>query len=395
MFYDEYNKHVRTKKEILDDNGSLRKGCKIIPKGQIYERTLFTAKNKLFKQESFIDEAKHYYTDLINSWIDNDKEKLQVFDKDGLYLATKKIGKNNPKAEQIQADNEIRLSWNREVYRAILSEVPDAEIRQIKTRWITKRIKNHVTILGEHPAKFANIILYAIDLLSKIITNTLEAAKAMKEKLLLADRLIETPETAPSPSVTVKPIVDQEENILDTNSHDITETKPVEPPKPQIPSKPKMSLEVASYEKLRKYKAELDRQNDIIFEVEKQRNSLEFERDDLKGIAKLTKKKEFDSKITQKNEQIEILKIGLSNMVKNFGFANMGEFYLTYHTSRQAYYEYHDKLEAWEQTYGETLSQSTESIRGRLQELKEEANIQNADTFTYHHSNRKKDRGAR
>ena len=216
-----------------------------------------------------------------------------------------------------------------------------------------------------------------------------------KEKLLLADRLIETPETAPSPSVTVKPIVDQEENILDTNSHDITETKPVEPLKPQIPSKPKMSLEVASYEKLRKYKAELDRQNDIIFEVEKQRNSLEFERDDLKGIAKLTKKKEFDSKITQKNEQIEILKIGLSNMVKNFGFANMGDFYLTYLASRQAYYEYHDEVAMWEQTYGESSRQQTESIRGRLQELKEEANRQNADTFTSYHSSHKKDRGAR
>ena len=366
MFYNEDNKHVRTKKEILDDNGNLRKGCRIIPKGEIYERTLFTAKNKLFKQESFIDEAKHYYTDLMNSWTDNDKEKLHVFDKDGLYLATKKIGKNNPKAEQIQADNEVRMSWNREVDRAILSEVPDAEIREIKTRWITKRIKNHITILGEHPVKFASIILYAIDLLSKIIINTLEAAKAMKEKLLLAGSLIETPET-----------------------------KPVEPPKPQIPPKPEMALEAAAYEKLHKYWTELDRQNDIIFEIEKQRNSLEFERDDLKGLAKLTKKKGLDSEIAQKNQQIEILKIGLSNMIKNFGFANMGDFYLAHHTSRQAYYEYHDKLEAWENAYGEASRQQTESIRGRLQELKEEARRQNSDTFTTHHNNHKKERGAR
>ena len=82
-------------------------------------------------------------------------------------------------------------------------------------------------------------------------------------------------------------------------------------------------------------------------------------------------------------------------MVKNFGFANMGDFYLAYHTSRQAYYEYHDKVEIWEKTYGETSRRQTESIRGRLQELKEEANKQNSDTFNYHHSSRKKDRGAR
>lgn len=49
MFYNEQKKHVRTKKEILDDSGNVRKSCKIIKKGEVYERTLFTAKNKLFK----------------------------------------------------------------------------------------------------------------------------------------------------------------------------------------------------------------------------------------------------------------------------------------------------------------------------------------------------------
>ena len=66
MFYNEHGKHVRTKKEILDDSGNIRKGCKIVKKGEAYERTLFTAKNKLIKQENFLDEAKLFYTDLIN-----------------------------------------------------------------------------------------------------------------------------------------------------------------------------------------------------------------------------------------------------------------------------------------------------------------------------------------
>lgn len=98
MFYDEHGKHVRTKKEILDENGGTRKGCKIVKKGEVYERNLFTAKNKLFKQEDFVDEVKHVYTDLINFLVKDDKEKLHVSDSNGLYLATKKIGKNNPKA---------------------------------------------------------------------------------------------------------------------------------------------------------------------------------------------------------------------------------------------------------------------------------------------------------
>ena len=108
MFYDEQGKHVRTKKEILDENGEVRKGCKVVKKGEVYERTLFTAKNKLFKQEDFVDEVKHFYTDLINLLVKDDKEKLHVFDSNGLYLATKKIGKNNPKIEQRKQSREYR-----------------------------------------------------------------------------------------------------------------------------------------------------------------------------------------------------------------------------------------------------------------------------------------------
>ena len=83
-------------------------------KGEVYERSLFIAKNKLFKQEDFVDEVKHFYTDLINLLVKDDKGKLHVFDSGGLYLATKKIWKNNPKAEQIQADNEVRKELNRQ-----------------------------------------------------------------------------------------------------------------------------------------------------------------------------------------------------------------------------------------------------------------------------------------
>ena len=43
MFYDENGKHVRTKKEILDEVGQLRCGCKIISKSNWYQchNTLF------------------------------------------------------------------------------------------------------------------------------------------------------------------------------------------------------------------------------------------------------------------------------------------------------------------------------------------------------------------
>ena len=46
MFYDEQGKHRRTKKEILDEQGNLRVGCSIIPKGEVYESHIFTKKDE-------------------------------------------------------------------------------------------------------------------------------------------------------------------------------------------------------------------------------------------------------------------------------------------------------------------------------------------------------------
>lgn len=44
MFYDEQGKHRRTKKEILDEQGNLRAGCSIIPKGEVYESHILQRK---------------------------------------------------------------------------------------------------------------------------------------------------------------------------------------------------------------------------------------------------------------------------------------------------------------------------------------------------------------
>lgn len=79
-----------------------------------------------------MDKVKHFCTDLINTLIKYDKEKLHILDENSLYLATKKIGKNNPKAEQIQTDNGYNMRWNREVDMETVSGVAETEIQQIK-----------------------------------------------------------------------------------------------------------------------------------------------------------------------------------------------------------------------------------------------------------------------
>ena len=79
MFYDEQGKHRRTKKEILDEQGNIRAGCSIIPKGEVYESHIFTKKEEWFKNKAFTKEVKELFTDTINRYVKEESEKLSVF----------------------------------------------------------------------------------------------------------------------------------------------------------------------------------------------------------------------------------------------------------------------------------------------------------------------------
>lgn len=364
MFYDENGKHVRTKKEILDENGNIRKGCKIVKKGEVYERNLFTAKNKLFKQENFVDEVKHFYTDLINLLVKDGKEKLHVFDSSGLYLATKKIGKNNPKAEHIQTDNEMRVRWNCEVDRAIVSGVPETEIQQIKKKYITDRIRESVGIFGSQPERLGSIIMTAVTALALLISKVLDKARELSAKLFEKE--------------TVQPIAELGEGRMTEIIPQADKT-----PKQEIPRvspKPVMSAEAAAYPKLLKVYKELNRQNGIIFDAEKERNALELERDRLKGLAKLTKKGELQSRINRKKEEIDLLKVGLSGIARRYGFQTVYDFYKTFAAAKTANVSYQSKADKWEEQYGEKAQQKQlkESVHKRLKNYQRE----NADRQT-------------
>ena len=364
MFYDENKKHVRTKKEILDEAGQPRKGCRIVQKGEVYERILFAPKNKLFKQDAFVDEAKHFYTDLINHLVKDEKEKLHVFDKDGLYLATKKIGKNNPKAEQIRVDNEKRMKWNREVDRAIVSNVLEAEIGQIKKEYIADRIKASVDTFGSQPQLYGSIITTAMAVLTLLISKVLRKAMEISEKLLNTKQ-----EQALPPEPTPLP-------------------KAQKQPEPQIPPKPKMSAIAAAYPKLQKIYKELVRQNETIFAAEKERNALEEKQGSLKGLSKLTKKGELQSEIDLINERIDLLKVGLSGIAKRYGYQAVQDFYRAYHIAKNAYADYQEKAAKWEETCG--TKPKGDTIHARIQSYQRVESARQTEQST-----KKKDRGVR
>ncbi len=387
MFYNEQKKHVRTKKEILDDSGNVRKGCKIVKKGEVYERTLFTAKNKLFKQEHYLDEAKRFYTDLINLLIEDDKNKLHVFDRNGLYLATKKIGKNNPKAEQIKEDNEVRMQWNHEVDRALVSQVPEDEIRQIKKEFITDRIRNSIKVWGTRPELLINIILTATKALALLTSKILTAARELKNRLFhealekeyVSKAVIKTEDTVDVATAPAKEVITKHEPPVATITETVLETEVTEPPKRQIPPRPVMLPEAVAFPRLQKVKVTLDKHNNFIFEAERERTKLETELSDLKGLARLTKKKEFESRIATKTEEIRTLKAGLSGIVRQHGFATVQDFYTAFYTAQRATDAYQKECAKWEETHGEKATPKAETMHKKIQRYQEKADRQNAN----------------
>ena len=394
MFYNEKKKHVRTKKEILDDSGNVRKGCKIIKKGEVYERTLFTAKNKLFKQEHYLDEAKRFYTNLINLLIEDDKDKLHVFDRNGLYLATKKIGKNNPKAEQIKEDNEVRMQWNHEVDRALVSQVSEDEIRQIKNEFITDRIRNSIKVWGNRPELLFNIIRKATARLALLISKVLTAARELKNKLfhesLEKEYGKKTKDTADVVTAPAKKEITEPKPPVNTITATVPKPEVAEQPKPQIPPRPVTPPEVAAFPKFLKVKTALDKQNNLIFEAERERNKLEIELSDLKGLARLTKKKEFESRIATKTEEIRTLKAGLSGIARQYGFATVQDFYTAFYTAQRATDAYQKECAKRDETYGEKASPKAETMHEKIQRYRENADRQNASQ-----PYRSRDKGAR
>lgn len=355
MFYDEKGNHVRTKKEILDEDGNIRKRCKVIHKGEVYERQIFSIKDKRFKAENFLDTVKQDYTNLINQYVQDEKQRLQVFERGGMYLATKKIGKNNPKAAEMEADNAKRTLWNQTVDRAIVTGVAKSEIMQIKKERITDRIAESVWIYGNRPNLLSSIIGTAIAVLELLIS------KVLLKTLELADKVISKELEAEPENTDFK-----EQKAVPEESR-----KQADTPKPAIPPRPQPSPEAVSYKHLCEIYQKLQEQNKAIFALEKQRSDLEIELSDSKGIFKAKRRSELSTEIAGLEERISRMKVRLSQIVKEYGYPNAEAFYKAFHKAETAYGDYQDSLKNWEQQYGEKPQSLHDKLKSKKQDIKE------------------------
>ena len=389
MFYDEQGHHVRTKKEILEDDGNIRKGSKIIKKGEVYERKIFTVKDGRFKQESFLDEAKVFYTDLINQMVIDDKDRLSIFDKNGPYLATKKVGKNNPKAEEIKADNEIRMEWNRTVDRAIVSGVSEAEILELKKTEITDRAKESVEQNGKKPELFGDIVRAAIALLESLISKVMRKVMDAVEKVVgkAVDAVKESPKETESHIHTKDEPLDQPERKkipLPVNQHQREVTA-------ERPPQPKPSVLAGKYHRLKEIDGKLKEQNKAIFEREKKRDKLKKELSGCTGIFKSGRRKELQQEIDGIDTQISNMKKWLSSIVKEYKFDSVQAFYKEFKAAKSEYLDYIAASLEWEKTYGEKVI-DTESIRDRLKQKEQMVKEREVDRD---YQVRQQDKGAR
>ena len=55
-----------------------------------------------------------------------------------VFILQQENRKNNPKAQEIEADNQKRREWNRAVDMALISGVPESKIMEVKRKEITE-----------------------------------------------------------------------------------------------------------------------------------------------------------------------------------------------------------------------------------------------------------------
>ena len=227
------------------------------------------------------------FTDTINRYVKEESEKLSVFQQGGVYLATKKIGKNNPKAEEIKVDNAARQEWNRTVDVALVEGVSEEDILKIKQEKITDETLQSIRTYGWLPDMFRQIIRGAKDFLQEVI---------FKFKL---------------------------------------------PPRPV----PKIDLQ--EWKDMQKIMHELQGQSREIKRIQQDISSLKKQLSELRGLFKGKERKSLEGKIELLEDLEKRLHKSMEQIVKRESYPNVQSFQKVYNKAEELIMEYNEELRAW------------------------------------------------
>lgn len=103
-----------------------------------------------------------------------------------------------------------------------------------------------------------------------------------------------------------------------------------------------------------------------------------------------TKKKELESRIVIKNEEIRTLKAGLTGIVRQHGFATVQDLYTAFYTAQRATDAYQKECAKWDEAYGEKATPEAETMHEKIKRYQEKADKLNASQ-----PYRSRDKGAR
>ena len=321
VFFDETVKRVRTKKEITGEDGQIRKGCTVIKKGEVYESHLFTTKDTRFKGEPFLREIKEVYTELINRHISDPEQHLKVFDKNSVYLPTKKIGKNNPKAAEIEADNAARQEWNRTADMALISGIEETKILEIKKEEIHQKASQSIRTNGWLPNLFRSIVSKAKEFLQNLIRQT------------------------------------------------------------ALPPKPILSMDMAEFRTMQKLMIRVQDRAKEIRSLQDEVPKLKAQLAETKGIFKSKERKALEAQIQQTEEKISAMLEVLPEILKDDGYPDVQAFMATYRKVEAVVDNYNRELAEWERNVKESrrptekeryVPPEKQSVRDQLKRLQTE-----------------------
>lgn len=107
------------------------------------------------------------YTELINEEIYDERRTLKDFSKDSIFLATKKIGKNNPMGDVIRKNNEAVQKWNFNASYAATIMSKD-HVKEVKRQMVLKPIRESEAA-GNGPELYRAIVQLATKTLNRLI----------------------------------------------------------------------------------------------------------------------------------------------------------------------------------------------------------------------------------
>ena len=241
-----------------------------------------------------------------------------MFDKNSVYLPTKKIGKNNPKAAEIEADNTARQEWNRTADLALVSGIEETKILEIKQTEIHDKAGQSIRENGWLPNLFRSIVGKAKEFLQAII----------REK--------------------------------------------------DMPPKPVLNMDMDEFRTMQTLMLKVQKQAKAIKKI--QEVTLPNLRQQLAGIFKGKERKALEKQIQQIEAELDEKLDKLPDILTDDGYPDVQAFMKTYRKAEAIVTQYNQDLAEWEQAVknGQKPAEKQhrpperQSVRNRLRQLQEE-----------------------